>query len=117
MPDTLTAQQNNLKQHGEKITLELDNCDIKENNYYEDVTAKGLALIEADNYKEKYIVQTVIVYYLKRNNLTEKFVSQTFPLDTITLESHILNNDIILYVDSFDRSKYFFDFIPGNIKP
>ena len=115
MPDILTEQQNNLKLHGEKIILELDNCDIKENNYYEDVTARGLALIEADNYKEKYIVQTVIVYYYKRNNLTEKFVSQTFPVDTITLESHILNNEIVLYVDTFDRSKYFFDFVPNNL--
>lgn len=112
MQNVLTIEQNNLKLHGEKITLDLDNCDIKENNYYEDIASKGLALIDADNYKEKYIVQTVIVYYNKRNGSTEKFVSQTFPLDTITLESHILNNEIILYVDAFDRSKYFFDFNP-----
>ena len=36
-------------------------------------------------------------------DLTEKFISQTFSVDTITLESHILNNEIILYVDTFDQ--------------
>lgn len=116
MPNALTDQQNNLKLHGEKIILDLDNCDIKENNYYEDIASKGLALIDAGNYKEKYIVQTVIVYYNKRNGSTEKFTSQTFSHDKITLESHILNNDIILYVDTFDRSKYFFDFNPVSIE-
>jgi hypothetical protein len=113
MQNDLTAEQNNLKQQGEKIILDLDNCDIKENNYYEDITSKGLALIDVDSYKEKYIVQTVIIYNHTGNNVTEKFVSQTFSLDTITLESHILNNDIILYIDTFDRSKYFFDFNPA----
>ena len=112
MQNQLTEDQNNLKRQGEKITLELDNCDIKENNYYEDITSKGLALIDIDAYTEKYIVQTVIVYNHIRNGVTEKFVSQTFSLDTITLETHILNNEIILYVDTFDRSKYFFDFNP-----
>lgn len=112
MPNALTDQQNNLRLHGEKIILDLDSCDIKENNYYDDASGKGLALIDTDAYREKYIVQTVIVYYLKKNSVTEKFVSQTFLLDKITLESHILNNDIILYVDTFDRCKYFFDFDP-----
>jgi hypothetical protein len=112
MQNELTEDQNNLKRKGEKITLDLDSCDIKENNYYEDITSKGLALIDIDAYTEKYIVQTVIVYNHTRNGVTEKFVSQTFSLDTITLETHILNNEIILYVDTFDRSKYFFDFNP-----
>ena len=112
MQNDLTEEQNNLKRQGEKITLDLDNCDIKENNYYEDITNRGLALIDTDAYKEKYIVQTVIVYNHTRNGVTEKFVSQTFSLDTVTLESHILSNDIVLYVDTFDRSKYFFDFNP-----
>jgi hypothetical protein len=115
MQNDLTAEQNNLKQHGEKITLELDNCDIKENNYYEDITNRGLTLLDAaDSNREEYIVQTVIVYSHTRNGFTEKFISQTFSLDTITLESHILNNDIVLYVDVFDRSKYFFDFNPAQ---
>jgi hypothetical protein len=114
MQDDLTEEQNNLKLHGEKIILDLDNCDIKENNYYEDITSKGMSLIDTDDYREQYIAQTVIIYYYKRNGITEKFVSQTFSLDTITLETHILNNEIILYVDTFDRSKYFFDFNPGT---
>jgi hypothetical protein len=112
MQNDLTEDQNYLKQHGEKITLDLDNCDIKENNYYEDITGMGLALIDIDAYKEKYIVHTVIIYNHTRNGVTEKFVSQTFSLDTVTLESHILNNEIVLYADMFDRSKYFFDFNP-----
>ena len=112
MQDDLTEEKHNLKLHGEKIILDLDNCDIKENNYYEDVTSKVLSLRHIDDYREEYIVQTVIVYNHTGNGFTEKFISQTFSLDTITLESHILNNDIILYVDTFNRSKYFFDFNP-----
>ena len=114
MQDDLTEEQHGLKLHGEKIILDLDNCDIKENNYYEDITNSDLALIRGDSgYKEKYVVQTVIIYNHTRNGVTERFISQTLSLDTVTLESHILNNDIILYVDTFDRSKYFFDFNPA----
>ncbi len=111
MQNDLTEDQNNLKQQGEKINLDLDNCDIKENSYYEDVTDRDLG---DSGYKEKYIAQTVIVYYNERNGLTEKFISQIFSLDIITLETHILNNEIVLYVDTFDRSKYFFDFNPST---
>ena len=112
MQNVLTEDQNNLKQHGEKIIIDLDNCDIKENNYYEDIASKIMLPAQADNYREQYIVQSVIIYNYNRNGASEKFVSQTFAVDTITLESHILNNEIILYVDTFDRGKYFFDFNP-----
>ncbi len=108
----LTEDQNNLKQHGEKIIIGLDNCDIKENNYYEEIASKIILPAQADDYRERYIVQSVIIYNYERNGVIEKFVSQTFPVDIITLESHILNNEIILYVDPFDRHKYFFDFNP-----
>src|SRR5580765_4980179 len=98
MQDDLTEEQNSLKQHGEKIILDLDNCDIKENNYYEDIASKMLLPAQTDDYREQYIVQSVIIYNHEKNGFSEKYVSQTFPVDTITLESHILNNEIILYV-------------------
>ncbi len=112
MQEELTEYQNNLKLNGEKIILDLDNCDIKENNYYEDIASKILLPARTDGFREQYIVQSVIIYNYKKNGVSEKFVSQTFAVDAITLESHILNNEIILYVDTFDRSKYFFDFNP-----
>ncbi len=110
MQKELTEYENNLKQNGEKIIIDLDNCDIKENNYYEDIASKILLPARTDDYRDQYIVQSVIIYNYKRNGTSEKFVSQTFAVDAITLESHILNNEIILYVDTLDRSKYFFDF-------
>jgi len=112
MQKELTEYENNLKQHGEKIIVDIDNCEIKENNYYEDIASKILLPARADDYREQYIVQSVIIYNYKKNGTSEIFVSQTFPVDTITLESHILNHEIILYVDPTDRSKYFFDFNP-----
>ncbi len=39
----------------------------------------------------------------------ENYISQPFSLNSITLASHILNNEIILFVDRFDRSKYIFE--------
>jgi hypothetical protein len=112
MQNELTEDQNNLKLHGEKIIIDLDHCDIKENNYYEEIASKIILPAQADDYREHYIVQSVIIYTFNGNGSSEKFVSQTFPVDTITLESHILNNEIILYVDALDRGKYFFDFNP-----
>jgi hypothetical protein len=69
---------------------------------------------QPDDFRERYIVHSVIIYNYKRNDTSEKFVSQTFPVDAITLESHILNNEIVLYVDKLDRGKYFFDFKPNQ---
>jgi hypothetical protein len=109
--------RNKLIATGEQIKLDIDSCEIKENNYYEEIpdhNLGGTELIVAafdpnENYEEKYIEQSAIIYHHKIGDTTEKYISQTFPFGTETLTLHILNNDIILYVDRFDRNNYLFD--------
>ena len=108
----LTENHKKLKIDGEKIILDFDNCDIKENNYNLDVTNRGFSNLDIarSGYKEKNIEQSTIVYYHKKAEISEKYISQVFPLNSITLASHIIKNEIFLYVDRFDRNNYFFDF-------
>jgi hypothetical protein len=102
---------------GEQIKLDIDNCEIKENNYYEETphhNLGGTELIVAafdpnETYEEKYVDQSAIIYNHKNGDTTEKYISQTFEFGSETLTLHILNNDIILYVDRFDRNNYLFD--------
>ena len=110
--DLSEDQTKYLKTSGEKIKLDLDNCDIKENNYYTDITKRGLSKFEIaySGYREQYVEQSIIFYYHKSGDVIEKYISQIFSINVITLESHILNNDIVIYVDRFDRNKYLFDF-------
>lgn len=108
---------NKLISTGEQIKLDIDNCEIKENNYYEEIpdhNLGGAELIIAafdpnENYEEKYVDQSAIIYHHTIGDKTEKYISQTFPFGPEALTVHILNNDIILYVDRFDRSNYLFD--------
>jgi hypothetical protein len=112
MKNELTEDQKKLKINGDKIILDFDNCDIKENNYDLDVTNRGFSNLDIarSGYKEKNIEQSTIVYYYKKGESLEKYVSQVFSLNSITLASHIIKDEIVLYVDRFDPSKYFFDF-------
>ena len=109
----LSDDMNYLKSDGEKIIINLDNCEIKENNYSTDITKRGLSKFEIaySGYKEDFIEQSVIIFYRKIGDVTEKYISQPFPLNTITLEFHILKNAIILYIDRHDRNKYLFEFV------
>lgn len=107
-----------LKENGEKCILDLDYCDIKENNYYKDTTNRGFtkAALANSGYKEQYIEQSVIVYRKKFGDIFEYFTSQPFPINSITLASHILNNEVVIYIDRLDKSKYLFEFISDTQK-
>lgn len=112
-----STRSNKLIATGEQIKLDIDSCDIKENNYYEEIhnqrtlDAQSIDAVfdPNENYQEKYVDQSAIVYYHKIGDSTEKYISQTFLFGSETLTFHILNNDIILYVDRFDRNNYLFD--------
>ena len=109
---------NKLIATGEQIKLDIDSCEIRENNYYEETphyNLGGTELIVAafdpnENYEEKYVDQSAIIYHHKIGDKTERYESQTFPFGAETLTLHILNNDITLYVDKLDRNNYLFDF-------
>jgi hypothetical protein len=109
--------RNKLIATGEQINLDIDSCEIRENNYYEEIPQHNLggteliiAAFDANEiYEEKFVDQSAIIYHHKIGNKTEKYISQTFQFGIETLTLHILNNDIILFVDRFDRNNYLFD--------
>jgi hypothetical protein len=113
-----SKQRDKLITTGDQIKINIDNCEIKENNYYQDTSdnrywkaqAIDAAFDPNRNFQEQYIDQSAIIYHHKNGDKTEKYVSQAFPFSTESLTLHILNNDIILYIDKFDRKNYLFDF-------
>jgi hypothetical protein len=105
-----------LKETGEKIRLNIDDCDFKTQNYQEEIDYRldRVKMWDAVSpplhpVEIKDINQVVIVYDHKSGSKEEKFISQVFPMDVITLQYHIMNNNLTLYVDRFDRRSYYFE--------
>jgi hypothetical protein len=109
-----------LKQNGEKILLTKDNCEIRENNYYEEGNDARLHRIQEidalydpnENYTQKFIEQTVIVYSYNNGFNKIRMTSQSFPFGTETLKYYIENKSLVLYVSPLDKSDYAFEIIP-----
>ena len=122
---------NDLKENGERIKVDLTQCEIKENNYTEEQEKYGYSneLLTFDferqiqawnaigggsrrNIKEVRVEQSTIVYYHQNNRTgqTEKFVSRIIPKNKITLSFYLdSQKQTILYVDNTNRNKYYFD--------
>ena len=108
-----------LKQNGEKIVLTVDNCEIRENNYYEEVTDQRHYKMQAidalynpnENYKQNYIEQTAIIYNYINGDKKIRMTSQSFPFAIDTLTSYIENELLFLYVNRFDKNEYAFEII------
>jgi hypothetical protein len=120
-----------LLEHGEKVKVNLTDCEIKENNYTEERNRYGnenelLTLdIERDiqalnaitgdsmrNIEFVNVVQTVIIFYFDKlvTGRKEKFISRVIPKDKITLMIYLdKQKDTFLYIDKVDREKYYFD--------
>ena len=112
----ITSQQKLLETTGEKIIIDIDNCDFKTNNFEEEIAPSNFKSLDAQlidglfspesNYQTEEINQTRIIYH---NKGSEKFISQVFLMDEVTLQFHVIKNEITLFVDKLDRTKYFFD--------
>ena len=108
-----------LKQSGEKIFLDVDNCEIRENNYYEEVineTSSRVQQIDAlyepnRNYRQDYIEQSAIIYYYKVGDKKHRITSQSFPFNAKTLTNYVENKKLVLYVNRFEKNEYAFDII------
>jgi hypothetical protein len=121
----LTSQENfnrdrleRIKQNGERILLTVDNCEIRENNYSEEVINESSSRIQQidalydpnRNYKQNYIEQSAIIYYYKVEDEKLRMTSQSFSCNAKTLKSYIENKKLVLYVNRFDRNEYAFSF-------
>ncbi len=106
-----------LRSNGERTKLNPTNCEVRENNYYEEVVDNGIgtgtvadALYDPNrNVRQNYVTQTAIIYYYQTGQQKLRLTSQTFPYSAETLK-RLLNNDcVILYVDRFNKNEYAFD--------
>ncbi len=123
-PNKLTKQEkynkerlDRLKLSGERILLTVDNCEIRENNYYEEVineSSSSVQQIDAlydpnRNYRQDYIEQSAIIYYYKTGDTKHRMTSQSFSFSAKTLTNYVENKMLVLYVNRFDKNDYVFD--------
>jgi len=108
-----------LKQSGERILLTVDNCEIRENNYHEEVINESSSRVQQidalydpnRNYRQDYIEQSAIIYYYKTGDKKHRMTSQSFPFNAKTLTNYVENKTLALYVNRFDKNDYAFDII------
>ena len=105
-----------LRKDGEKIILTTTNCEVKENNYYDEVVNKKIgtgAVVDAlydpnRNVRQNYIEQSAIIYYYQSGSKKIRMTSQTFPFNAETLGKYLENSSVVLYVDRNNKNEYAF---------
>lgn len=105
-----------IKEKGQRILIDLDNCEFKTStaSQISQETFSRVQMIDAlydpnRNHIENNSTVTCIVYKHKNGDSVEKFVSQPFSIDETMLKYYVSKNKIALYVDRFDRNRYFFN--------
>ncbi|MBV4359226.1 hypothetical protein [Pinibacter aurantiacus] len=127
----LAEAVSDLKENGEKIRIDLTECEVKEHNYIEErEKEKGpndplfLAIeqsiysgntgtgFDKPSFEQVQVKQTVIVFsrYNSRTGLTDKFVSRVIPKDKVSLSFYLdQQKHTFLYVDKSNPARYYFD--------
>lgn len=108
---------NALKNKGEKIVLDYDLCEFKTNNYQQEIQNNSPEEVRSYDvlFKQNPPVETIdtiqsaLIYLHRSGDKTERFISQAFSIEETSLKAEVLQGEIILYVDRFDRSKYIFE--------
>ena len=107
-----------LKQSGKKIIISLDNCEIKENNYYEEAgtnwsqdPAVDSIYNPGENAEQQEVDQSVIVYYYDQGVSEYEMVSHVFNHDAISLSAFIVNKQVALYINPHNVKDYLFELI------
>jgi hypothetical protein len=111
----INDNEEKLKVTGEKIKVEFDSCDFKDSSYMNEIiderAFRGVGTVNLDMGKvlsKDYVGQSILIYHHTTGGKTEEF-KQAFPCGAESLKFYVLNNSVTLYVDAFDRSRYFFD--------
>jgi len=108
-----------LKKSGERILLTVDNCEIRENNYYQEVINENSTRVQQidaiyepnRNYHQDYIEQSAIIYYYKIGDTKYRMTSQSFSFNAKTLTNYVENKMLVLYVNRFDKNNYAFELV------
>ena len=105
-----------LKENGERIVIDFNNCEFKTGitPQLNQETFSRVQMIDAlydpnRNHILNNSTMTYITYKHKNGDTVEKFVSEPFSTNETMLKYYISKNNIILYVDRFDRNQYFFN--------
>ena len=118
---SIELAQNNIREKAEVVKLEFDNCYFRDGSFTMEVQEREADLVLPSAYigsrigmyetppKTKNTLQSFLIYTHGNDETKERFVSQAFPFDKTTLQFYVLNNNITLYVDRFDRKQYFFE--------
>jgi hypothetical protein len=115
-----------LKANGQKIEVDLNDCEIKENHYFEKPDySKNYTDFELINFYElamfyetikgtkndSEIKQSVILTKIQLNGLEKKVRSSMLPYDRVKLMfSFNEQKKTYVYIDKSDSEKYYFDF-------
>jgi hypothetical protein len=102
-----------LKNTGEKIIVDLDNCSFKTNSYEVEIPDLQTQYDSFEgpehSMKTENVKQTMVTYSHLSDNKNESFQSPVFPIDLVSLKAHIIKKELILYIDHHDRSNYYFE--------
>ena len=121
MSSNSVGKQKSLKDFGERIKVDLNECEIVENHYFDEVENYSNSKINALNYlsgdeirnvRNVDIVYSVIIFR-RINPITgkeEKFLSDLIPKDRITLSMFASKVQwATIYYSNDDSGNYYFD--------
>jgi hypothetical protein len=99
-----------LKASSEIIKPDFDNCEFKDRSYSHEVRDENLSDLSSftltpypvEILTTENVGQSALIYNHTVEGRREKFI-QAFPFSADTLKFYVLNNNITLYVDHFDR--------------
>ena len=99
-----------LKAGGESIKLDFDNCEFKDSSFSHKIVDQSFSHggISDEIVRTENSGQSLLTYHYSNAGQLEKF-TQAFPVGSDALKFYVLNGDVTLYIDPFDRTRYFFD--------
>lgn len=108
------SAQEKIRKNAVKIKLNFDLCEFKDRSFHQEVPDQTPALLNvmADaSYnspaKTEYASRSWLIYTMP--DTSEKFTSRAFPLEATSLKASVLKGQVFLFIDRFDRQKYFFE--------
>ncbi len=121
----LKARIENLIENGERIVVDLTQCEIKQHTYseernlYDDSGIGGrmqamnaMGGFHMHNIENIQIVQSVFIFHYAKHSTAEqeKFISPVISKDRVTLMIYLdKQRETMLYVDKSNRKEYYFD--------
>ncbi|QNA44922.1 hypothetical protein [Lacibacter sediminis] len=105
------------KAKAEIILPDHDACEFRNGTYYHEVEDKDISWMARGSHimfseevtKTEKVIQSSFLYWHQEGGTVKKYASQGFPFDKIALQLYVMDGKIKLYVDRFDRNRYFFE--------